>query len=422
MKANYFIFDEQKCVACHACILACDIENNNILQESWRKVVGRQKGNQGLPSTYISMACNHCDDAPCLINCPSNAIYMDEKSNAVLIREESCIGCGYCAWNCPYEAPVFNDSKGIMEKCNMCNGRVEKGIEPACCSLCPTSALSFSFEKINKKEIPQHFSLNKNPHPSLTFIEKKETEQLFDPHVTILHYQKESKPLTIISLRKEWPLIVFTILCAFTVGSISLMNNNSYNHTGLLLFSTGIIAGLASFFHLGKKARFLLAFKNIRHSWLSREIFFYSLFMLVLFIDLTVVDMNFVVHLVTGSLLLVSIDKLYAPLQQSWRTPIHSGMTLFIALALILMFTEATLLLIMLLSVRFILAFVHRQGTDQGSTWILRIIRMSSIVILLILMAINIGGIALWLILVAGEIVDRILYYKQLHRKTLAEL
>lgn len=72
----------------------------------------------------------------------------------VRIKEDSCIGCGFCAWACPYEALKFNND-GIMTKCHLCYDRLigGKGI-PYCVEACPTGALSFGWiEKGSKCRI-----------------------------------------------------------------------------------------------------------------------------------------------------------------------------------------------------------------------------------------------------------------------------
>jgi len=116
----------------------------------WRNVVSLSgKGK----IQYASMACFHCDDAPCLITCPTGAINRDEKTGLVGADKSKCIGCHSCLMACPFGAPKF-DGDGKMEKCGGCRIRVENGLVPACVRICPTKALKYdtvgNIEKVKK--------------------------------------------------------------------------------------------------------------------------------------------------------------------------------------------------------------------------------------------------------------------------------
>ncbi|HKK80676.1 MAG TPA: 4Fe-4S dicluster domain-containing protein, partial [Prolixibacteraceae bacterium] len=126
MEKNIFIYDYNKCVGCHACVVACTNENGFQSPETWRNIHSSNSIHYPqLPLFYLSLACNHCDDAPCLQNCPAHAYSRDEKTGAVIHHPEKCMGCKYCTWACPYDAPKFNPKEGIIEKCTFCNHRIE---------------------------------------------------------------------------------------------------------------------------------------------------------------------------------------------------------------------------------------------------------------------------------------------------------
>jgi tetrathionate reductase subunit B len=44
---------------------------------------------------------------------------------------------------CPYEVRYVHPWKHIVEKCTFCVHRVDRGLQPACVSACPTGALVF---------------------------------------------------------------------------------------------------------------------------------------------------------------------------------------------------------------------------------------------------------------------------------------
>ena len=71
-----FIFDLNKCVGCHACVVACQIENGKEQHQPWREIsTFNSFQHPEFPVFHYSMACNHCDDAPCLNSCPANGLF-----------------------------------------------------------------------------------------------------------------------------------------------------------------------------------------------------------------------------------------------------------------------------------------------------------------------------------------------------------
>ena len=142
MSRKSFLFDLNKCVGCHACVVACTIENQTLPETVWRDINSfNPSGNPDIPLFHYSLACNHCDDPPCLKNCPALAYSKDFITGAVIHFANKCIGCKYCTWACPYDAPKFNEKTRIIEKCTFCNHRIEEDLKPACANLCPTGAL-----------------------------------------------------------------------------------------------------------------------------------------------------------------------------------------------------------------------------------------------------------------------------------------
>ena len=63
-------------------------------------------------SAYYSLVCQHCENAPCVKICPTNA--MTTKG----VKTEDCIGCGLCSIVCPFGAITIAES--VAEKCDLC--------------------------------------------------------------------------------------------------------------------------------------------------------------------------------------------------------------------------------------------------------------------------------------------------------------
>jgi len=109
---------------------------------SWRQVYQVEEGSYPtVKASCISLACMHCEDAPCIMGCPTGAIAKKE-SGMVFANPALCIGCHSCLVACPFGVPRYNEY-GKMRKCTMCWERVEEGLEPACVRVCPTRALKF---------------------------------------------------------------------------------------------------------------------------------------------------------------------------------------------------------------------------------------------------------------------------------------
>ena len=136
--------DLSKCCACGACAIACMDQNDIDLSTGIRpfRTVFRQENRKTGKVQYYSIACMHCDGAPCVEACPSGCLYKDEKTGFTLFDNTFCIGCHSCAMACPFGAPTFaRDNK--MRKCDGCIDRVGAGLEPACVRACLFGALSF---------------------------------------------------------------------------------------------------------------------------------------------------------------------------------------------------------------------------------------------------------------------------------------
>jgi DMSO reductase iron-sulfur subunit len=139
-----FSLDLVRCSGCMACVVAC-MDQNDLPGDgsSFRQVARFENGEY--PSTqlsFVSIACFHCSDAPCVHVCPRGAIFRDVEQGVVGVDENLCIGCRACAMVCPFGAPQFLRGEK-MHKCNFCIDRVNHGLEPACVRTCPTRALGF---------------------------------------------------------------------------------------------------------------------------------------------------------------------------------------------------------------------------------------------------------------------------------------
>ncbi|VAW21084.1 Anaerobic dimethyl sulfoxide reductase chain B, iron-sulfur binding subunit [hydrothermal vent metagenome] len=160
------VIDLDTCVGCHACVISCKEWNtsNYGAPLSDMDAYGEQPVGTFLnrvhtyevkepeaPAQIVHFpkSCLHCQDAPCVTVCPTGASYKRSEDGIVLVNEVDCIGCGLCAWACPYGAREMDAQAGVMKKCTLCVDRIynenipEEDREPACVRTCPAGARHF---------------------------------------------------------------------------------------------------------------------------------------------------------------------------------------------------------------------------------------------------------------------------------------
>lgn len=136
-----FLLDSDSCIGCHACTIACKSEHDVPLgvNRTWVKYI--ETGTfPDVSRKFNVMRCNQCEDAPCMAICPTSALFRADNG-VVDFQDDNCIGCKSCMNACPYDALYINPDTNTAHKCNMCNHRLEVGLEPSCQVVCPTEAI-----------------------------------------------------------------------------------------------------------------------------------------------------------------------------------------------------------------------------------------------------------------------------------------
>ena len=157
---NALVIDESLCVGCDNCERACAETHNGISRLD-------RKAGASLGELHIPIACRHCELPHCMKDCPPDAIRRS-ASGEVFITD-SCIGCGNCETNCPYDAiklsypappkpnlfswllfghgpgpgeePGFGPADdNAVKKAVKCDACLDQAGGPACVRACPTGA------------------------------------------------------------------------------------------------------------------------------------------------------------------------------------------------------------------------------------------------------------------------------------------
>ena len=176
------VIDINLCIGCNYCTYACQAVNDLPVEMKYNKVTLEETKTGA--EFYLSRPCMQCEHPPCVHVCPVGATYIRDDG-IVTMDYDLCIGCRYCTVACPYDARVFNWKKhvepnaftpeyghpeverrprGVMEKCNFCEHRIDSGLArglvpgidaaatPACVDVCPTGARVFG--DLNDSESP----------------------------------------------------------------------------------------------------------------------------------------------------------------------------------------------------------------------------------------------------------------------------
>lgn len=273
--------DMQTCIGCSACVVACTSENNvhvvgkeevaktrdmfwlridRYYSSDMNKHIAEEQhlGTKQMyldmetPShnpkvTFQPMMCQHCNHAPCETVCPVLATsHSTEGLN--MMTYNRCIGTRYCANNCPFKVRRFNwfnyntnewfaefnpaqqelgrmvlnpdvvvRSRGVMEKCSMCQQRLQAGklvakkngtpledgsIKTACQQACPTNAIIFGDVNDEKSEVnvwrnnERHYFLLEEVgvKPTVSYLLKvrnQEEQMIFEEHAAAPAHGKE---------------------------------------------------------------------------------------------------------------------------------------------------------------------------------------------------------------------------------------
>jgi len=156
-----FYVRQDRCVGCFTCQIACKDKHDLAVGQNFRKVKkieggGYTKDGLGYVNNvyafWTSLACNHCKNPKCVTGCPTGAMTKNPEDGIVYVNQSKCIGCGYCAMNCPYGAPQLNVKTGKMGKCDLCRDLLAKGERPACVEACPMRVLDYGdMDELKKK-------------------------------------------------------------------------------------------------------------------------------------------------------------------------------------------------------------------------------------------------------------------------------
>jgi formate dehydrogenase iron-sulfur subunit len=277
-----FEVDLDRCTGCKACVSACHHLNGLADDESWRRV-GELVGVTTPYRQTVTAACHHCVDPACLAGCPVDAYEKDPLTGIVRHLDDQCIGCRYCTLTCPYEVPRFDQARGIVRKCDLCQDRLAEGEAPACVQACPTEAIRVTVVDLADlragAQIPGAVLVPAAPPSALTVPTTR-----YRSAAPVPPDARPADHLAVDLAHDHVPLAVMLVLTQLSVGAYALelvrggLDHRAGNHGGgaVVALLLGLLALAASLGHLGRPWLAWRAILAVRRSWLSREIAAFS--------------------------------------------------------------------------------------------------------------------------------------------------
>jgi Fe-S-cluster-containing dehydrogenase component len=429
-----FVIDLNRCTGCRACELACIIANRLPADRAWREVRSFNLSHvPGVEAFHLSLACNHCAAAPCMEQCPARAYHRDTETGAVLIDESKCIGCGYCVWVCPWDAPRLDEARRVMTKCTFCRERLREGREPACVTACPTAALGWSGRppRAALPRIPGFADADTGPAVHLVpLVVTRRLPETTEPPAMPTWREAGQLLIPRVTLAGEWPLALFTFLLAVLAGLFTASTIGASAPDWRLFAVAGLAGLLLSAAHLGRKLRAWRAGLHADRSWLSREVVLFGLFLAVGTAALRAGSEGSWSGWAAAALGLgaaLSADMVYRPGRIRGSAALHSALVLPTALLFASAWSGALTAALLVSTLKMGLYAARKAARRREG---LEIRPWATALRMLLLAAGSVwlaaqpgpGGIAPLLLLAVSELIDRCEYYDELEIPTPASL
>ena len=316
--------DLNRCVGCQTCTIACKHANDTLPGVQWRTVLDVEAGRYpDVQRLFLVVGCQHCAEPPCVPVCPTGATFQREDG-LVAMDYDRCIGCGYCAVACPYQARTiaheqswyFGESTvqerrvehperiGVAQKCTFCVEKIDQAealdlvpgldleVTPACASSCIAQAIQFgNLDDPNSpvsraleggQSFQMHAELGTEPRIHYLYEAPAATGA---PDANANEPEEEEAVDGLAGAHQAfWDLRAganFTLgglgsglaVAAALIDVFAVLpgrNPAIFHWLAAALIAIGL---LAVFSEIGRKSRFLYALACPRTSWMTREVY-----------------------------------------------------------------------------------------------------------------------------------------------------
>lgn len=136
-KYKYITNDPQKCTGCQLCEYICSFTKTGEFN-TYRSRIRTVRAQEIL---ITAVSCRTCEDAPCVIACPRDALSQDPKTGIIRVDASRCDGCAWCIEACDFGAISINPETKMAEICDQCADQPDG---PQCVKWCPKEALELT--------------------------------------------------------------------------------------------------------------------------------------------------------------------------------------------------------------------------------------------------------------------------------------
>ncbi len=136
-KYKYIVCDPELCIGCQLCEYICSYTKNGEFN-SYRSRIRTVRVDEVL---ITAVACRTCENAPCVIACPRDALSQDADTGIIRIDPTKCDGCAWCIEACEFGAITINPRTKLAEICDGCENEDDG---PQCVLICPKDALEYT--------------------------------------------------------------------------------------------------------------------------------------------------------------------------------------------------------------------------------------------------------------------------------------
>ena len=325
------VVDLNRCVGCQTCTIACKHHNDTPPGVQWRRVLDVEQGKYpNVERVFLVTGCQHCANPPCVPVCPTGAT-RQRADGLVTMDYDTCIGCGYCAVACPYQArtiaherawyfgtpsrqeeQVFHDEQvGVATKCTFCVDKIDEAAKspdvvpgldleatPACAASCIAEALHFGDFADPGSNVSRlaaenaHFQMHADlgTDPQIRYLYEvpattpgRDADEADDTRGSDLNDPLVGGRQTFWDGRAAMNFILGgmssgLVVAAFAVWAIGLMAD-ALLPWFFAAAAVGMGIGLLFVFaEIGRKARFLYVLRRPQSSWMTRETYAVAVF------------------------------------------------------------------------------------------------------------------------------------------------
>ena len=325
------VVDLNRCVGCQTCTIACKHHNDTPPGVQWRGVLDVEQGEYpNVERVFLVTGCQHCADPPCVPVCPTGAT-RQRADGLVTMDYDTCIGCGYCAVACPYQArtiaherawyfgtpsrqetQVFHDERvGVATKCTFCVDKIDEAAQtpgvvpgldleatPACAASCIARALHFGDFADPDSNVSRlaadnaHFRMHEElgTDPQIRYLYEvpettpgREPGEADDDRPTDPNDPLVGDRQTFWDVRAAMNFILGGMSSGLAVAAYAAWGFGGIADAALPWFflaaAVGMGIGLVFVFaEIGRRARFLYVLRRPQSSWMTRETYAVAVF------------------------------------------------------------------------------------------------------------------------------------------------